>query len=139
MVLITFRATYPFSGVIKFICNNNPIRGRCKVRLLDINMYFTSTPAYVGYFRLDSPDGQLRNNKCSGINYGGIIITPHLSNIPFDRDIICQDKAFEFETELSTTNLVLNLIPATNPPDSVNNITQFDSGWLVLDVIPLQN
>lgn len=141
MVLITFRGTYPFNGVIKYTCTNNPIRGRCKVRLLDVNMFFTSTPApaNVGYYRIDSPDGQLRNDKCSGINYGGIIITPFLAGIPYDRDLNCVDNAFEFETELSTTTIVLNLIPASKPPNSVDNITQHDSGWMVFDVIPLQN
>ena len=131
MVLISFYFSYPST----FICNNNPIIGRCKVRLLDINMYINAN-TYTGYLRLDSPDGQMTNDKLT-TPYGGIIFTPFIANIIYDRTIPCKEDAFEFETELRTTRLTLNIAQANRRPDEALFLGT-DSGWVVFDVTPIR-
>lgn len=135
MVLISFYFSFPSS----FICTNNPVIGRCKVRLLDINMYI-NTATYSGYLRLDSPDGQLTNNKLPGNTYGGICfaMTGIPGNPPYCNTLINKEDAFEFETDLRTTSLTLNIAQADRIPSQAL-FTGTDSGWVVFDVTPIKN
>jgi hypothetical protein len=121
----------------RFICNNNPIIGRCKVRLLDINMFINAT-AYTGLLRLDSPDGQLINDKLCGNTFGGIVfdMNTNLIGSRVQYALLNKEKAFEFETNLQTTTLSLNVAQADRAPNEPL-MAGIDSGWIVFDVIKI--
>jgi hypothetical protein len=142
MPTITFRGRYVVDGGglwrVVFTCDDNRTIGKCKIRLVDGNFFASSLGSYIGMYRLDSLDGQLRNPyACS--NYGGLLLSPFDPNQVWMRDVLQNDKSFEFEADLRTSTLSLTLTPATLEPNTPVSFTtiNFDSGFLVFDVEPI--
>lgn len=123
--------------ITRFTCTDNRVVGRCKVRLVDASFYQSSPGSYSGYYRLDSLDGQMRNPLACDY-YGGIIINPF--DVPnISRESLQNDKSYEFETELQTNTIQLDLTPAIYAPGTPVSFatTNFDTGFIVFDVEPL--
>ena len=142
MPIITFRGGFVAVGgglwKVFFTCNDNHTIGRCKVRLVNAEFFASSLGSYQGMYRFDSVDGQLSNPRaCS--SYGGFLLNPFDAGQYFMRDSLQWDKSYEWECNLSTSNLTLQMLPATLLPQTPSWFTDinFDSGTMTFEVTPL--